>query len=376
MNCYHCKIPGENNGTEIPQAEEEEKVNSLNLKKSLLTVLIVSNTLTFFPVFSQSTYWKQENIAGLSFARPAGWRESLRKEATYENASEPILKFTGTGACVGELALSAGKSDLSPNLLLQTINETILSKLPDYRVGSLKSLPVAGQYNGSQLEVNFTQAKTPYTLRYLVFKIRDLTYTLALTTPLSSYQTTGSIWQTALNTLRAAATPAKTQSNTTASAKEKAGDENPLTYWQSENFGLGYPQYLKDEHIGEHDHIFKASSSSNNGFLALDIYKAELHPHLSLQETTNIIEEKFFASQNNYRKVKEENTHIGTSNNGRLGIEKEFTYTANGRDIHQLTGFVPSGNHIYAICLATSGLSPNQANQIWSKIKASVTVKH
>jgi hypothetical protein len=33
MNCYHCKIPGENNDTEIPQAEEEGKLNSLSLKE-------------------------------------------------------------------------------------------------------------------------------------------------------------------------------------------------------------------------------------------------------------------------------------------------------------------------------------------------------
>lgn len=348
-------------------------MNSLSLKKSLLTVLIVSNTLTFSPVFSQSTYWKQENIAGVSFSRPTAWRESLRKEPTFENAADPILKFTGDGACTGELSLSAGQSDLSPNLLLQTINEIYLSKLPDYKAGSIKSLLVAGHYNGWQLEGNFSQAKIPYTLRYLVFKVGDHTYTLTLTTPLSSYQNTGSIWQTALNTMRAA-TATKTQNIT--SAKAKAPEENQLTVWQSENLALGYPQYMKDEHLQEQDHIFKASSSSNNGFLALDVYKTELHPHLSLQETTNLIEEKFFAGQSNYRKVKEENTHIGTSGNGRLGVEKEFTYTSNGRDIHQLTGFVPSGNQIYAICLATSGLTPNQVNQIWSKIKASVTVKH
>ncbi len=359
--------------------------------------------------------WIYSNLeeAGLKLTYPAAWKKTMigSQPAEQDNILKVSGPLTGAAESWAELSLLNSQAGMSPGLLIKVMEETYWSKLPEYKGLLEKPIRLAGAQAAVEKEISFRQAGVMFSQRCLVFQIGPKAYSLIMTCPLSEYHASGTIWNTAVNSIAAISPSAagsgsissssagSTSASSSRAAGAKAGSGKststasaPLVSsstnaaasaiaggdhaWHTKDgtLALAFPSSLSEAVIEGDDHLLKAACDKDGKMIGLDVYRGDADNSLSLEELSAILEEKYFAPLKNYHKIGEEQRSMG-SGSGVPGVIRESTFDMNGVKVHHLAGYIMVDRKLYAICLSTAGVNSNEAHQIWSRVASSVTVK-
>lgn len=339
--------------------------------------------------------WIYSNLedAGLKFTYPAAWKKTMigSQPAEKDNILKVSGQLTGSAESWAELSLLHSQDGMSPSLLVKIMEETYWSKLPEYKGSLEKSIRLPGAQAAVEKEISFRQTGVMFSQRCLVFQIGPKSYSLIMTCPLSEYHASGTIWNTAMNSIAAihptatastaaansssmssTSTRAASVGSTKASADTASGDHA----WHTKDGTLSFvfPSSLKEAVVEGDDHLLKASCEQPGKVIGLDVYRGDCAPNMGLGELSSMLEEKYFLPLKNYHKIGEEQSSMG-SGGSVPGIVRESTFETNGVKMHHLSGYIVVDKNLYAVCLSTAGVNYNEAHQIWSRVASSVTVK-
>ncbi|MBP9092290.1 hypothetical protein KBI23_14775 [bacterium] len=348
--------------------------------------------------------WIYSNLedAGLKFTYPAAWKKTMigSQPAEKDNILKVSGQLTGSAESWAELSLLHSQEGMSPALLVKIMEEAYWSKLPEYKGSLEKSIRLPGAQAAVEKETSFRQSGVMFSQRCLVFQIGPKSYSLIMTCPLSEYHASGTIWNTAVNSIAAihpTATASHSNSSTSSnsskvssagSAKASAGRGSSSSSSSSADTASGdhawhtkdgtlsfaFPSSLKEAVVEGDDHLLKASCEQPGKVIGLDVYRGDAAPNVSLGELSTMLEEKYFLPLKNYQKIGEEQRSIG-SGGSVPGVVRESTFETNGVKMHHLSGYIMVDKNLYAVCLSTAGVNYNEAHQIWSRVASSVTVK-
>lgn len=134
-----------------------------------------------------------------------------------------------------------------------------------------------------------------------------------------------------------------------------------------------YPGNYKEEHDEGVDHPASLSLNENGKHAHINLYCGDLHPTESVSHMADMLEEKYFTTQKNYRHLHEE-TRSSTKQNLEA-IVKEATFEANGMPLKQLSAFFRGGDKFWALTVSTNGWTANETNSLFSRILASVELR-
>lgn len=349
--------------------------------------------------------WIYSNLedAGLKFTYPAAWKKTMigSQAAEKDNILKVSGQLTGSAESWAELSLLHSQDGMSPSLLVKIMEETYWSKLPEYKGLLEKSIRLPGAQAAVEKEISFRQSGVMFSQRCLVFQIGPKSYSLIMTCPLSEYHASGTIWNTAMNSI-AAINPTATASHSNSStpsnssrvasagsAKTSAGRSSSSSSsssssdtaggdhsWHTKDgtLSFAFPSSLKEAVVEGDDHLLKASCEQPGKVIGLDVYRGDCAPNVSLGELSSMLEEKYFLPLKNYHKIGEEQSSMG-SGGSVPGVVRESTFETNGVKMHHLSGYIMVDKNLYAVCLSTAGVNYNEAHQIWSRVASSVTVK-
>lgn len=304
-----------------------------------------------------------DNIGGVKLAYPANWKKSLSSANEPDNLLKVSGPATGSVGSFGELSLAVSKDEISPALFFKLIEEAYWSKLTEAKSTREKPVHVAGASAALERELTFRHAGQLVCQRYLVFQIGKRTYHIIFTCPQSDFAGTGTLW----NSFTTSLAPAAASAGTAASA---ADNQTSYSTWRSHGGELtvSYPSFFKSEGSDDDAHILRTSGNRDGKYYGLDIFKGEAATNLNLGQHALYLEEKYFAQQKNYHKIKDAETNFGNAS----GILQESTFENGGNKIHHLTGYIFADNHLWAIALSTAGVNYNEAHQMWSRIASSI----
>lgn len=338
-------------------------LKSISTFLALSTVWLTSNAAA---IAAESVYggWIKGDYDGVMLSYPATFKKTAIGS---QSGDDTILKVSGTtdnAAGWAELTLSRAPGDLSHGLRLKMIEEGYLNKLPDYKGQPEKQVSLSGRQTGLLKEATFSHAGITIVQRLLIFSAGNKNYQLLLTCPQKSIQSASTVWQTALASLApvSGSTATQTTGNGTSSWRSKDG-----------SLALSYPAMLKEEVAEGDEHQLKAASDQGGKIIGLDVYRGDRAPHQTLEELASELEQKHFETQRAYQKINEESRTMGA---GIQAIVRESTFETHGVKVHHLSSFIAADKDLWAICFTTAGLSSNEAHQIWSRIAASVSLKH
>lgn len=384
-------------------------VSNLNLNKSLLSavfsmVLLQATSLAALSSEREANGWIYSNLedAGLKFTYPAAWKKTMigSQPAEKDNILKVSGQLTGAPESWAELSLLNSQAGMSPGLIIKVMEETYWSKLPEYKGLLEKPMRMPGAQAAVEKEISFRQAGLMFSQRCLVFQMGSKAYSLVMTCPLSEYHAAGTIWNTAVNSI-AAITPtagsnsanssfSSTSKATTGSSKASAGKPSASASsssgsadaassghaWRTKDgtLSLVFPSSLKETVVDGDDHLFRAACEQPERVIGLDVYRGDVEPSTGLSELSSLLEEKYFLSLKNYKKIGEEPLSMG-SGGSVPGVVRESTFEINGVKFHHLSGYIMVDKNLYAICLSTAGVNSNEAHQIWSRVASSVTIK-
>lgn len=335
-----------------------------------LALAILTGTLPTQAAEKEHNGWiYADNIGGVKLNYPSTWKKTSAPAGEPDNLIKVSGVATSSAGSFGELSLSLSKDEVSPSLFFKIIEESYWSKLTDLKSTKEKSVRVSGAGAALEREITFRQPGQSDQLicqRYLVFQIGKKTYHMIFTCPQSDYAGTGTLWNNFVCSLAPAAA-----ANTTSTAASL--NENSYSTWRSHGneISVSYPSFFKSQSSDDEDHLLKAAGSKDGKFYSLDIFKGDAIPNLNLGQHAAHLEEKYFAPQKNYRKIKDSESNFGNAS----GILQESTFEANGAKLHHLTGFVFVDNSLWAVAFSTSGVNYNEAHQMWSHIASSISVK-
>jgi hypothetical protein len=379
----------------------------LNFDKAIVAGifgLILAQTPLFAALASEreANGWIYSNLeeAGLKFTYPAAWKKTMigSQPAETDNILKVSGQLTGSAESWAELSLLNSQAGMSPSLLIKVMEETYWSKLPEYKGSLEKSVRLPGTQAAVEKEISFRQSGVMFSQRCLVFQIGPKAYSLIMTCPLSEYHASGTIWNTAVNSIAAihpSATVSHSNSSTSlsssrvssaGSAKASAGRSSSSSSsadtaggdhaWRTKDgtLSFAFPSSLKEDVVEGDDHLLKASCEQPGKVIGLDVYRGDAVPNVSLGELSTMLEEKYFLPLKNYQKIGEEQLSMG-SGGSVPGVVRESTFETNGVKMHHLSGYIMVDKNLYAVCLSTAGVNYNEAHQIWSRVASSVTVK-
>lgn len=330
--------------------------------------------------------WIYSNLedAGLKFTYPAAWKKTMigSQPAEKDNILKVSGQLTGSAESWAELSLLHSQDGMSPSLLVKIMEETYWSKLPEYKGSLEKSIRLPGAQAAVEKEISFRQTGVMFSQRCLVFQIGPKSYSLIMTCPLSEYHASGTIWNTAMNSIGTIAPTAIGGSKTntgkpsSSSSSGNTGIASGDHAWHTKDGTLSFvfPSSLKEAVVEGDDHLLKASCEQPGKVIGLDVYRGDCAPNMGLGELSSMLEEKYFLPLKNYHKIGEEQSSMG-SGGSVPGVVRESTFETNGVKMHHLSGYIVVDKNLYAVCLSTAGVNYNEAHQIWSRVASSVTVK-
>ncbi|MBX9937893.1 MAG: hypothetical protein K2Y32_01505 [Candidatus Obscuribacterales bacterium] len=353
-----------------------------SLFSAFALALIVNNAWLVAAADQTNGGWTTTLVDGLKLTYP----QSFQKTAIGPSSDnkDNLLKLSGlVGSSYLELAVS--KLDLPQEMSLETsiksLDEIVFSKLPGFRSnGLLRS--ISPYKRAVEREITFKHGDTEYFQKQAFLKNGD-TKLLTLTGPIKSQASAGSVWQAALSSLTSSSTGARPagpqQNHPAAGGQNKMNSQSNANTWTSKDgrLSLAFPARLIEKVMDSDDHCLKAVYEEAGKVIGLDIYRGKGDNELGLSQISEILEEKHFATLNDYRKIKEEPKQLGDS--GSLpSIVRESTFETNGCKVHHLSAYIKDEKQakVYAICLTTAGLNHNEANQVWNSIVSSVRLKN
>lgn len=349
--------------------------------------------------------WIYSNLedAGLKFTYPAAWKKTMigSQPAEKDNILKVSGQLTGSAESWAELSLLNSQTGMSPGLIVKVMEETYWSKLPEYKGLLEKTVRLPGAQAAVEKEISFRQSGVMFSQRCLVFQIGPKAYSLTMTCPLSEYNAAGTIWNTAVSSIAAINSTAGSNSANSSSTSTKAaatGSSKVITgkppasfsssidstdtaggghAWHTKDgtLSLVFPSSLKEHVVEGDDHLLKAACEQPGRVIGLDVYRGNIEPNMGLSELSSLLEEKYFLSLKNYKKIGEEQRPMG-SGGSVPGVVRESTFETNGVKVHHLSGYIMVDRSLYAVCLSTAGVNSNEAHQIWSRVASSVAVKH
>ena len=356
----------------------------LSLGLTLASVLTPAGAV--FAVERESNGWIYCDMedCGLRVAFPSAWKKTLI--GSQKTEPDNVLKVSGAlnaaGTSWAELAVSNANKDVSSSLLLKMLEEGYWSKLPDFKGSAEKKVSLRGATDAVEKELTFRHSDTPFSQRFLYFKVGQKPFTITLTCPLNDYQASASVWNSIIGSVgptSAAPSSGVNRAHGTgagsASTSLGSGTTGGEHSWRSKDghLAFSYPAALK-ETVVEGEHLLNAASNQNGKIVSLDVYRGDAPPNMGLAEITSMVEDKYFVTQKNYQKVAEEPKEIGFGN-GVSGIVRESTHENDGVKIHQMSGFLTIDKYYYAISLSAAGCNSNEAHQIWTRLVSSISAK-
>ena len=311
----------------------------------------------------------------ISLAIPKNWKKESKLDKNV------LLKASGAfGLNFAELALNQSDAEgVTPATLAQVLEESVLHKLPQFKLASNKQarFGTLGAMTGLEKTIYFAQSGTEIAQRYLFFADGGQVYFLVLTCPKDNLSSCESLWADVLRNLKTLKTNAVSSSASQTQATAAAGTAQSQTstklFRGEKSVEFNYPSGFESEDVDQKDHIVKLTNKSAAKFAAVDLFRGELPYNQNLETMAAALEDKYFAGEKDYRKIKEETGAIGRQGNV-TALTRETTFTQNGMPMHQMLGFFRTDKWLYCLSLTTANWNANEANREWSRLTSTLKI--
>ncbi len=303
-----------------------------------------------------------EPTSGIVVWTPAGFT----KKATTEK--DCLLKIAQSDGMGSEISLASCDPGITPELASNIMEQAYLANLQNYK--KLKEERIAFGTNrkidGLMKDFSFSVSGMNFRQRLVLFRKGDRTYTLSFVAPQSTSAETElpSFSLQVLSNVSLHQAPAPPPS---ASSKTDNQSSDRFVQYRSEAAGIQFYYPSNWTTSSEKDALVSLKHEGNGKPASLNLYQGEWHPDWSIESGAAAIEERYFATQKNYRRTEQDSTNCGSAS-AIPAVHQVSGFDLNNVRTKQMIVYFRSGNKLSALALWTIGWSDIEMRSLFQKI--------
>lgn len=323
----------------------------------------VANThVSHMPASNVPSSWIShlETKSGIVFYTPNTF---VAKASTDKNSLLKLHESEGMG---GEIELQVCDPGITPDLASQIFEQAYLSNMQNFR--KLKEERIAfgttRKIDGILKDYTFTIPGMNVRQRLVLFKKGDRTYSFSFIAPQntkaeSDLPTFSLQFLSNVSLQQAPSAPA--------SAASKSESHRSIQY-RSESAGVQfyYPAgWITNQN--DKDAVFSVKNEEAGKIATLSLFQGEWHPEWSIESGASAVEEKYFASQKNYRRTEQDSTSVGSAS-AIPAVHQVSGFDFGTHRTKQMIVYFRSGNKLSALSMWTVGWPDSEMRSAFQKV--------
>lgn len=291
------------------------------------------------------------------------------------NDKNSLLKLNESDGMGGEIELQICDSGVTPDLASQIFEQAYLSNLQNFR--KLKEERIAfgttRKIDGILKDFTFSIPGMNVRQRLVLFKKGDRTYSFSFLAPQNT-KAEASLPTFSLQLLSNVSFQQAPTAISTISSKSEVQPAERSTQYRSESAGVQF--YYPANWVSnpdDKDAVFSVKTEGAGKIGTLSLFQGDWHSDWSIESGAAAVEEKYFATQKNYRRTEQDSTSVG-SVSAVPAVHQVSGFDLGSHRTTQMIVYFRSGNKLNALSMWTVGWSNSEMRTAFQKIVHTLSI--